>query len=249
MWLRGWPSSWEGCGLWERRVDLNSSHWAGLGLGAHGTAACRSPRGWDSIRMPAGSPPGLVLCRHMPGVHDSGRWPASRATALHRDVRLCSAVRAGFAWACRALGRRTVLQRWFLTPGPSLPLQPPRFSTTSTCSTAPSRSSAQERRARRWPCATRESLTAPPQGLLSRVLAAAAPPVPVGTEPSRGGTRWYRVCWGVGCQPARGRWLSSLGPGYFHSTCLGGFPKTAARQEATGTFPLQLAARLQGGFS
>lgn len=180
------PSSWEGCGLWEGRVDLNSGHRAGLGLRAHSTAACRSPRGGDSVRLAAGSLPGLVLRRHMPSAHDSGQWPASRATALHRDVRLWSAVRASFAWVRRALGRRTVPQWWLLMPGPSLLLQPPRFSTTSTCSTVPSPSSAQERRARRWPCATRESLAAPPQGLLSRVLAAAAPPVPGGTEPRQG---------------------------------------------------------------
>lgn len=38
----------------------------------------------------------------------------------------------------------------------SLLLQPRHFSTMSTCSTAPSRSSARETPARPWPCATRE---------------------------------------------------------------------------------------------
>ncbi|EAX02449.1 HCCA2 protein, isoform CRA_c [Homo sapiens] len=47
-------------------------------------------------------------------------------------------------WCCPA--RLTLTSGW--------PATPRRFSTTSTCSIAPSRSSAQERRVRRWPCAT-----------------------------------------------------------------------------------------------
>lgn len=86
-----------------------------------------------------------------------GCRPAPQARAVHQGLRLQS-VESG--------GRPRVHGPSTDPPGvgrvrggahqdPSL-LQPRRFSTTSTCSTAPSRSSARGRRARPWPCATRK---------------------------------------------------------------------------------------------
>lgn len=232
------PRSWEGRDPWQGRVALTSTRWAGLGLRAHSMSACPTPRGGDSVWMAAGSLPSLALCKHVPAhkTEAGGRLPGPV---------LCAGTCVSGLWRVlaapgptgRSAGPPGPAGHWdaqhaavvVFTPGPSLLSQPPHFSTTSTCSTAPSQSSARERPARRWPCATRESLPgcgpapapslAPLRGLLSRVLAGAAPPVPVGQghgrqSPARGGTRWCGSCWGTGCQePARGWWPSSLGLG------------------------------------
>lgn len=139
------------------------------------------------------------------------------------------------------------------TPGPSFLSQPPHFSITSTCSTAPSPNSAQGRPARRWPCATRESLPgcgpapAPSHGAPTG-SPQQGPPVPVGQAhrrqgPARGGARWCGSCLGHGVPEAGQRLVAELlGAG-------GWFPKTAEDYEASGASLPHLVVQMKEGFS
>ena len=131
----------------------------GSGLRAHKLCACPTPCGGDSARWPLPVCPAWHRPSRRPSPHSSGWWPASRAGAVRWDMCLWSAVGAGCP---RVQGKEAVPRGrrggFHACPFSSLLFQPPRFSTMSTCSTAPSLSFAQERHARRWPCATRESL-------------------------------------------------------------------------------------------
>lgn len=241
-------SLWEGCGLWEGRVHLNSSHLAGLGLGAHGMAACRSPRGGDSgwplalcpawcyadtcpsrTTAASGRRPGPLLCT---GTCVSGLWCALalRGSAGHWDAERC---RSG-GFSCPGL-------LFFCSHHVFPPRQP---TVQHHLRVLHRRGVPDDGRVQHVSHSRHPGSVSSAGSWLRRPLLSLW-----GQRPDRGGTLWYRVCWGVGCQPARGRWLSSMGQGCFHSTCLSGFCKTTARQEATGASLLQLAVRLQDGFS
>lgn len=133
------------------RVCESRGSWPSLGWDV-----CPTLCGGSVSMAPASCPAWCLLSRPVPaclavaGGHSQG-WGSVQG------LRLWSVRRAGCSrFKHRGLTAGSAASEVVVLTPALLSSQPPRFSTTSTCSTAPSRSSARGRRARPWPCATRE---------------------------------------------------------------------------------------------